>query len=71
MVKAKKKRNKAYTGEDAATAAPVIRRYEAVERNKLSQWWYEKKKIVKPIGIAALVLAIVIWLISELIRIIF
>jgi len=70
MVKQKKKRNKAYTGADASVARPVITRIQAVKRNKLQQWWFEKKKIAKPVLIAAGVAIIVVWLLVELIRII-
>lgn len=69
MAKQKKKRNKVYKGADAA-ARPVVTKVSAVNRNKLQQWWFEKKRIVKPIAITALVIAIVVWLIFELIRVI-
>jgi hypothetical protein len=73
MTKAtKKKRNKPYRGEDAAAPdTPVVRRYTAVERNKLSQWWFEKKRIAKPVGIGLGILVIAVWFFSEALRIIF
>ncbi len=52
MGKNKKKRNKKYTGADAAVAQPVITKIEAVNRNKLAQWWFDNKKMAKPIMIA-------------------
>jgi hypothetical protein len=70
MAKTSKKRNKPYRGEDAASATPNIHRYSAIERNALSQWWYEKKRIVKPLSIALLAVIIIVWLIIEAIRII-
>lgn len=70
MVKQKKKRNKKYTGADAASARPTITRVEAVNRNRLQQWWFDHKKVARPIIITALVVLVVIWLLIELIRII-
>ena len=68
MAKQKKKRNKKYTGTDAAVIRPSITRVEAVNRNKLSQWWFDHKRIAKPVLITAVVIIIVVWLIVELIR---
>ena len=70
MGKNKKKRNKAYTGSDAADARPTIIRVAAVDRNKLSQWWFDRKRVLKPVLIAAGVVIIVIWLIVQLVRVI-
>jgi hypothetical protein len=67
MSKNKKKRNKAYTGADAAIVRPVITRIEAVQRSKIGQFWFDKKKIIKPILTAAAVVAIVIILILQII----
>ncbi|HYG83498.1 MAG TPA: hypothetical protein VD907_01325 [Verrucomicrobiae bacterium] len=71
MTKTKKKRDKPYTGPDAASTNPTIRRYEAVERSKIGQWWHDKKRVVKPVGIGVGVLVVLIWIIVEGIRIIF
>ena len=68
--KQKKKRNKQYTGVDAAISKPVVTRISAVNRNKVSQWWFDHKKIAKPVLIAIGVALVVGWLIYELIRII-
>ena len=70
MAKQKKKRNKKYTGADAAMSRPSITRVQAVNRSRLGQWWYDHKRIVKPVAIAAIVILVVVWLIIELIRII-
>lgn len=70
MAKQKKKRNKSYTGADAAVTRPTITRIEAVNRNKVSQWWFEKKRIAKPALITSGVVILVVWLIYELLRII-
>ena len=68
MAKQKKKRNKKYSGTGAAVTRPSITRVEAVNRNKLSQWWFDHKRIAKPVLITAVVIIIVVWLIVELIR---
>jgi len=70
MGKQKKKRNKAYTGQGAAVTKPTVTRLNAEKRNAASQWWYEKKRIAKPILIAAAVAIVIVWLVIELIRIV-
>lgn len=70
MAKQKKKRNKVYRGKDAATTQPVVTRVEAVNRSKVSQWWFEKKRVAKPIIIAALVVIAIVILILQIIRLI-
>lgn len=69
MGKNKKKRNKAYTGVDAAVTKPVITRITAANRSKLGQWWFEHKRIAKPVLITSGVVIIIVWLIFEVIRI--
>ncbi|MDN5274922.1 MAG: hypothetical protein JWP06_823 [Candidatus Saccharibacteria bacterium] len=69
MVKQKKKRNKVYTGVDASVARPVITRIHAVKRNKVQQWWFDKKKIAKPVLIASGVAIVILWLLIELIHV--
>ena len=69
MAKQKKKRNKPYTGKDAAAARPTVTRISAVDRNILQQWWFEKKRLAKPIGIATAVVLVVVWLFFELVRV--
>ncbi len=71
MAKQKKKRNKVYRGRDARVVQPQVIRVEAANRNRLSQWWFENKKLAKPILIASAVVLIVVWLIFELIRAVF
>jgi hypothetical protein len=70
MAKQKKKRTKKYSGVDAAITRPSVTRVQAVSRSRLGQWWYDRKRIIKPIAIAAVIIFIVIWLIVELIRVI-
>ncbi len=67
--KVKKKRNKQYRGADAALTKPSITRISAANRSKLGQWWFEHKKIAKPIIITVVVIIVVVWLILELVRI--
>ena len=67
--KQRKKRNKSYTGADAALSRPVITKISAANRNPVSQWWFDHKRIAKPVIIAALVVAGIVILIIELVRI--
>ncbi|HEY8886037.1 MAG TPA: hypothetical protein VIM31_00865 [Candidatus Microsaccharimonas sp.] len=67
--KQKKKRNKAYTGIDAAITRPIVTKISAANRNRVSQWWFEHKRIARPIIIATLVVAAVVILIIEIVRI--
>ena len=67
--KQRKKRNKAYTGADAAITRPVVTKISAVNRSKPGQWWFDHKRIAKPIIIAALVVIAIAILIIELVRI--
>ena len=70
MTKQKKKRNKKYTGADAAVTRPVVTRMTAVHRNKLQLWWLDRRQLLKPILITTGVVVVVIWLAIELVRII-
>ena len=65
--KQRKKRNKTYTGADAAITRPVVTKISAVNRSKPGQWWFDHKRIAKPILIAALVIAVIVVLIVQLI----
>ena len=69
MTKHKKKRNKVYTGMDAAITKPIITRIEAANRSKIGQWWFERKTALKPILITAGVVVFVIILIIEIVHI--
>lgn len=68
MAKQKKKRNKQYTGENASIKQPTVTRLTAANRNRVQQWWSEKKRFAKPALIAAGVVVVVIWLVFELLR---
>ena len=67
--KQKKKRTKVYTGVDAAITRPVVTKISAVNRNFVSQWWFDNKRIARPIIIVVLVVTALVFLIIELIRI--
>lgn len=67
--KQKKKRDKPYRGADAAITKPVVTRISAVHRNPVNQWWFDNKRLAKPILIATGVVVVVAWLIFELVRI--
>ena len=63
MAKVKKKRNKKYTGADAAATRLTITRVQAVNRGKLGQWLFENQKMLKMIRnvlLIGLVVAIII-----------
>ena len=63
MAKVKKKRDKKYTGADAAATRPTITRVQAVNRGKLGQWLFENQKMLKMIRnvlLIGLVIAIII-----------
>ena len=67
MSKSKKKRNKPYTGSDAATG-PTIHHYKAQYKSPRREWWDDHKRPIKIIaGIGGSIL-IVVWLIFELFR---
>jgi Ni/Fe-hydrogenase subunit HybB-like protein len=68
--KAKKKRNKQYRGADAAMTRPSVTRISAANRSKVGQWWFERKRILKPVLIAAAVIVGLGVLIYELIRVV-
>ena len=70
MAKHKKKRNKVYTGVDAAMTKPVITHISAVNRNKPAQWWFDHKRMAKPILIASGVGVVVIVIIVEIIKLV-
>lgn len=69
MVKHKKKRNKIYSGVDAAITKPIITRISAVNRNKVAQWWFDNKKLAKPILITSAIVIFVILMIFQIVRI--
>lgn len=67
--KQKKKRNKVYRGVDAAMDRPAITRISAVHRSKVGQWWFDHKRIARPVLIAAGVIIVIVILIVQLVLI--
>ena len=76
MSKKQKKRTKRYQGEDAkqttaASSAPVVHRYEAVERSRFSEWLQPRKRALKLGGAIVGGGAAVVWLLVELFTLVF
>ncbi len=67
MAKAKKKRNKKYSGADAAQSRPSITRVQAANRSSLGQWAYERKRSFKVGGIILLIVAVLALVVSGII----
>lgn len=67
--KQKKKRSKVYRGVDAAMDRPAVTRISAVNRSRIGQWWFDHKRIARPIIIGVAVITVVVILILELVRI--
>ncbi len=67
--KVKKKRNKVYTGADAAVTRPTITKISAVHRSGFGQWWFDHKRVAKPIIWTTVIVAAIVWLVIELVRI--
>lgn len=67
--KQKKKRNKVYQGAEAAVTRPTVTKISAVNRSWLGQWWFDHKRIAKPVLITIAIIAVILILIFELIRI--
>ena len=74
MAKKHKKRNKPYRGEDAKITGvdgqnkPVIHHYQAVARNPLNQWLYDKRRLIKPISIGVAVVSFLFLVIYGIIQ---
>lgn len=77
MSKKQKKRTKRYQGEDAkrpnapTTPEPVVHRYEAVERSKFGEWLQPRKRALRAAGIVVGGGAATIWLLVELLQLVF
>ena len=56
---------------DSRQTRPVVTRVEAVKRSKLGQWWYEKKRFAKPVAIGVAIVLVIVFVIIELVRLIF
>lgn len=71
MSRKHKKRNKPYTGEDAASTRPNIQRFQAVVRSPLGEWWHERKRTIKLIAMIGGGLVVFIYLMYELFNLVF
>ena len=77
MSKKAKKRTKRYQGEDAKqlqgsqSSEPVVHRYEAVERSRLSEWWQPRKNLFRFGAIASGLTIGGGWLLIELFQLVF
>lgn len=71
MAKQKKKRNKRYTGQDAAVTMTTVTRITAPDRSRRQEWWHENRKGIAARGIFVGALLILIGIIWFLVRLIF
>lgn len=69
MTKQRKKRNKIYTGRDAAST-PTVHHYTAEVKSKPREWWDDHKRAIKIIGGIGGGAIIVVWLLFELFRLV-
>lgn len=69
MAKHKKKRNKVYSGAEAAITRPIITHISATNRSKIGQWWFDNKRILKPILKTSGIVLFIIIMIIEIIHI--
>lgn len=53
MAKVKKKRTKKYQGSEAAISRPKVTRVSAVSRRPLHQWLYDRRRLLKAVGVIA------------------
>lgn len=68
MAKQKKKRNKKYTGADAAITQPTVIKLTAANRSKLGQWFFERKQFLRPALIASGVVIVVVLVVVEIVH---
>lgn len=69
MAKQKKKRTKKYSGSDAAISRPIVTRVSAVNRSKMGQWYFDRRRILKPVLIGVGILIAVVILIIGIVSI--
>ena len=66
----KKKRNKKYTGQDAAVTKTTVTRISAPERSAFGEWWNDNKaNVISRVVFYGVVLALIgiIWAIAHFI----
>jgi hypothetical protein len=71
MAKKKKRRVKKYQGEEASATKPRLTRISAVHRGPVNQWWFDNKRLVKPVAIVSVIIIVIVILLFELFRVIF
>ena len=72
MSRKHKKRTKQYSGIDAsADPQPVVHRYTVVVRSPLGEWWQDHHKQVRTIAIIAGVALVIVFVLFELIDLLF
>lgn len=69
MARPKKKRTKAYRGNDAKQRRPTIVRVTAENRGPVKQWWVDNKRLARPVLIVLGALAALGLLIQGLLSI--
>ncbi len=67
----KRKRNKSYTGEDAAVTGKTVQRISVPDRSKTAQWWHENRKKIGLRVIFFGAIFLVLWLFYVLLSWIF
>jgi hypothetical protein len=68
MSKRLKKRNKPYTGADAANSKPRVKKYSIPDRSATSQWWHENQRTALLRGALGTLAVLVGWLVYSLIH---
>ena len=71
MAKKKKRRLKKYQGQEASVTKPKLTRISAVHRGPVNQWWFDNKRLVKPVAIVSVIIIVIVILLFELFRVIF
>lgn len=69
MAKTKKKRGKKYQGQEASKKHVTVTHIQAANRTKVGQWWFDNKRVAKPVLIASGVVGLLIVMILEIISI--
>lgn len=68
MAKQKKKRTKKYSGSGASVAQPTVTRVQAVSRSRVGQWWFDRKRVLKPVLIAMAVVAGLVVVVMQVVQ---
>lgn len=71
MAKKKKRRLKKYQGQEASLTKPKLTRISAIHRGPVKQWWFDNKRLARPITIVSVIIIVIVILLFELFRVIF